>query len=339
MTGDATYTATYRSTGSGGGGGGGGSTPPELYSVTITPTNGGKITASPAARIPAGTMVTLTPEPDDGAKGVGRMDVIGPDGTSIPTERKSDGTYTFAMPKGNVTVRATFETKVASPDDTGVSQLLNTDDHIWYLRGYVEGDIRPLGNMTRAEAAQAFYRLLRRPEVALTKSFPDVPDGMWCTKAVRTLASMGIINGGIDGNFYPNEPITRAEFAAIATRFAKATGGTATFRDVPETHWAHDNIATAADYGWINGFGDGNFGPAKLITRAEVATIINHMLGRAADQSYVTAHRSELNRFSDLQDASQWYYFDMVESSNAHLYDRNTGSETWTRLTGDELKD
>ncbi len=198
--GNVTATAAFVADSSSGGGGGGGGTTPttpttDVYSVNVTPANGGSVTANPASRIPAGTMVTLTPEPDDGAKGVGRMDVTGPDGTSIPTERKSDGTYTFAMPKGNVTVRATFETKVASPDDTGVSQLLNTDDHIWYLRGYVEGDIRPLGNMTRAEAAQAFYRLLRRPEVTLTKSFPDVPDGAWYTKAVRTLASMGSKKG------------------------------------------------------------------------------------------------------------------------------------------------
>ncbi len=329
-----TYYAVFQS----GSSGGGTATPTDGYTVHLVSADGGSMTISPAARVPAGTRMTLTITPDEG-KALTRLTLTKADGTVTTARLNVGGVYIFAMPSGDVTVRATFATKVASPDDTGVSGLLNTDDHIWYLRGYVEGDIRPLGNMTRAEAAQAFYRLLRRPEVTLTKSFPDVPDGAWYAKAVRTLASMGIINGGIDGNFYPNEPITRAEFAAIATRFAKATGGTATFLDVPENHWARSNIATAAAYGWINGFGDGNFGPANNITRAEVATIVNHMLGRAADQSYVTAHKGELNQFSDLQDAAQWYYFDMVESSNAHLYDRNSGSETWTKLTGDELKD
>ncbi len=333
VTGDVTYYAAFSPTRRSSGGSG-----TVSYSVEVAPTSGGSVSVSPTTRVPAGTTVTITPKPDDG-KALSRLTVTGPNGTSVPTERETDGTYVFIMPKGDVTVRAVFAGNIASPDDTGVSRLLNTDDHIWYLSGYVEGDIRPLGNMTRAEAAQAFFRLLRRPEVELTKSFPDVADGVWYTKAIRTLASMGILNGRGGVNFWPNKPITRAEFAALATRFAKATGGTATFSDVPETHWAHDNIATAADYGWINGDGNGSFRPEKLITRAEVATIINHMLNRAADQSYVAAHKGELNQFSDLQDAAQWYYLDMVESSNAHLYDRNTGSETWTKLTGDELKD
>ena len=333
VTKDVTLKAAWKAVGGSSSGG----TTADGYSVNLVPADGGKITASPATRVADGKTVTLTPKPD-GGKALTRLTVTGPDGAEIQTERKGDGTYTFAMPKGDVTVRAAFATKVASPDDTGVSQLLNTDDHMLFLRGYTDGTIRPTGNMTRAEAAQAFYRLLRNPEVTLTKSFPDVPDGVWFTQAIRTLASMGVINGGDDGSFRPDRLITRAEFAAIATRFAKATGGTVTFQDVPENHWAHDNIATAASYGWINGFGDGNFGPGSNITRAEVATIINHMLGRAADRSYVAAHRSELNQFSDLQDTAQWYYFDMIEASNAHLYDGSGGSETWTKLAGDAAK-
>ena len=328
VTSDRTYYAAFGRT----------ATPAGGYSVTVAPSDGGSVTVAPATRAAAGTTVTLTPKANK-LRELASLTVTGPGGADIPIERKSDGTYAFTMPAGGVTVRASFAGRLATPEETGASELLNTDEHIWYLRGYVDGSIRPLGNMTRAEAAQAFYRLLRRPEVELTKAFPDVPEGTWCTQAVRTLASMGVINGGSDGNFWPDRLITRAEFAAIATRFAKATGGATTFGDVPEDHWAHDNIATASDYGWIKGYGGGRFGPENLVTRAEVATIINHMLGRAADRSYVAAHRDALNRFSDLQDTAQWYYLDMVEASNAHQYDRSGGQEAWTQLVKDELKD
>ena len=143
---------------------------------------------------------------------------------------------------------------------------------------------------------------------------------------------MGILNGVGGEKFEPDRKITRAEFAAIATRFAKATGGKVTFKDVPENYWAADNIATAFSYGWINGYGDNTFRPKNNITRAEAATIVNHMLNRAADQAYITAHSAEIKQFTDLQDATKWYYLDMVEASNGHDYNRSNNKENWTEL-------
>ena len=218
---------------------------------------------------------------------------------------------------------------VASPVDTGVANWLITDDHIVYLRGYEDGTIRPTGSITRAEVAMMFYRLLKDKNIEAPEGYVDVSAGMWYSEAVNALSSLDILSGYGDKTFLPNNPISRAEFAAVATRFAIAAGGDASFPDIPNGYWAEANIATAAKYGWINGYEDGAYRPSGNITRAEAATIVNHMLGRAADEQYVLANRSRLVQFSDLQSTSVWYYFDMVEASTAHDFTTDGGAETW----------
>lgn len=222
-------------------------------------------------------------------------------------------------------------TKVASPQETGVADWLITDDHIAYLSGYDSDGvktIRPTGNITRAEVAMIFYRLLLDKNPAAEKNFTDVKDGAWYATAVRVLASKGIISGYAGGDFRPNDQITRAEFAAIATRFAKAVGGKVDFVDVKTGHWAYSNIATAAKYGWVNGYSDGSFAPSGKITRAEVATIVNHMLGRVADEAYIKSNPGKIANFTDLQ-SGKWYYLDMVEAANAHSFETVNGAEAW----------
>ena len=107
------------------------------------------------------------------------------------------------------------------PDDSGVSDLLNTDDHIQYLFGYPEGTFGPENNMTRAEVAQMFYNLLLDQDVTITKTFDDVPANAWYAKAVNTLASLGVVSGVGNGDFEPERSITRAEFTSIAMKFAE----------------------------------------------------------------------------------------------------------------------
>ncbi len=280
-----------------------------------------------------GTKVIITPRPDKGYEAASAT-VRDKDGKLVPVTKEKDGTWSFTMPSGKVTISVSYSRAVVTPADTGVADWLITDEHIAYLNGYDEDGvltIHPKGNITRAEVAAIFYRLLRNKNVAVTKSYADVPESEWYAQAVGVLSSLGILNGYDEGDFRPRNPITRAEFATIATRFAKATGGTAGFLDVPGSHWAHGNIATAADYGWVSGYGDGNFGPNGNITRAEVAAIVNRMLGRKADQEWVRANQDKLKSFSDLRDAKQWYYFDMIEASNAHDFTIRDGVETWTK--------
>lgn len=218
------------------------------------------------------------------------------------------------------------------PDDSGVSDLLNTDDHIQYLFGYPEGTFGPENNMTRAEVAQMFYNLLLDQDVTITKTFEDVPANAWYAKAVNTLASLGVVSGVGNGDFEPERSITRAEFTSIAMKFAEGkTGGTNIFSDVKSTDWFYRAVVNSTQYGWIHGYGDGTFRPNNPITRVEVTAIVNNMLGREADVDFVTEHYDELNHFSDLV-VSHWGYYHIVEATNDHDYTKPSSGENWTKL-------
>ena len=219
----------------------------------------------------------------------------------------------------------------ADPDDTGVSDLLNTEDHIQYLFGYPDGTFGPENNMTRAEVAQMFYNLLLDQDVEITKTFDDVPANAWYTKAVNTLASLDIISGVGDNKFEPERSITRAEFTAMAMKFAVGgEEGENIFSDVDENDWFYDAVVNSIQYGWIHGYGDGTFRPNNPITRAEVTAIVNNMLGRAADEDFVDEHTDELTPFSDIE--KHWAYYHIVEATNDHDYTKPSSGENWTKL-------
>lgn len=224
---------------------------------------------------------------------------------------------------------ATRTVPVADPSVTGVSRWLNTTDHIAYLTGYPGGAFGPDNNMTRAEVAQMFYALLNNKNVTITKTFPDVPADAWYAAAVNTLASLGMVSGDENGNYRPNDPITRAEFCVIALAFAyEPENAVCYFGDVSRSDWFYTYVAQAASYGWIGGYTNGNFGPNDRITRAQVTTIVNNMLGRAADRDYVIDHQADLVQFTDLTRA-HWGYFQIMEATNAHDYTKSNGTENW----------
>ncbi len=219
----------------------------------------------------------------------------------------------------------------ADPDDTGVSDLLNTEGHIQYLFGYPDGTFGPENNMTRAEVAQMFYNLLLDQDVEITKTFDDVPANAWYAKAVNTLASLDIISGVGDNKFEPERSITRAEFTAMAMKFAVGgEEGENIFSDVDEDDWFYDAVVNSIQYGWIHGYGDGTFRPNNPITRAEVTAIVNNMLGRAADEDFVDEHAEELTQFSDIE--KHWAYYHIVEATNDHDYTKPSSGENWTKL-------
>lgn len=225
------------------------------------------------------------------------------------------------------------EDQPANPDDTGVSDWLNTKDHLAYLAGYPGGAFGPDQNMTRAEAAQMFYNLLLEKDVEITVEFEDVPADAWYAKPVNTLASLGILSGVGNGRFDPERSITRAEFTVIAMKFANTSGGGVNiFSDVNEDDWFYSAVVDSTQYGWINGYPDGTFRPEATISRAEVTVIVNHMLGRAADRPYVIAHEEELNTFGDVN-RGHWGYFHIAEATNAHEYHTEDGTESWTELS------
>lgn len=239
-------------------------------------------------------------------------------GDPFRIERSSDHLY------------AQWQKDKTGPDDSGVSNWLETDEHRAYLTGYPDSTFRADRNMTRAEVAQMFYALLLDKNVTITKSFSDVPDDAWYSTAVKTLASLGMMDGYPDGTFRPDKPITRAEFATVGLAFAyDPLDADCSYYDVSASAWYHTYVAQATTYGWIGGYPDNTFRPGNNITRVEVCVIVNNMLGRDADERYIDRHEDELVHFVDLSD-SYWGYYTIMESTNTHEYTGSFTNEKWT---------
>ena len=230
--------------------------------------------------------------------------------------------------------------KPNQPNQPNVGKdALNTTDHYQYLIGYPDGNFGPNRGMTRAEAATMFTRLLRERPIKGQRYYSGLSDihaGDWYANTVGYAVQRGIVSGYPDGSFKPNKPITRAEFAAIASRFdALAQGNAIAFSDLAPSHWGYNAIRSAATKGWISGYPDNTFRPEQAITRAEVTAITNRMLNRHADLYWIDAHRSEVIRFGDVK-RSDWYFEPIMEATMGHdfIRDRDMKTEHWTGLNG-----
>ena len=308
----------------------------EVATITATADEHGKI--APAAgtiTVPKGESKTFTITPDSGYH---IKDVL-VDGKSVGAV----STYTFENVVDNHTIHATFARKhtptpstptVEIPDDDALG--LNTTDHFAYIVGYGNGEVRPQNNITRAEVATIFFRLLtddvRDENLTKTNRYSDVTRADWYNTAVSTLSSMGIITGYPDGTFRPNAAITRAEFAAIAARFDSNGDKTAAkFSDIA-THWAKDEISIAYNNGWITGYPNGTFGPQRDITRAEAMTLVNRVLDRQPETEDDLL--PNMTVWTDNANPKAWYYLAVQEATNSHYYKFKTNSkyEKWTEL-------
>ena len=223
---------------------------------------------------------------------------------------------------------------VEIPDD--VPTGLNGKDHYAYVVGYPDGMVYPQKNITRAEVATIFFRLLtdetREANMTKSNSYNDMKEGAWYTCAVSTLSKMGIIKGYEDGSFKPDASISRAEFAAIAARFDPDGDKTpATFSDV-SSHWAKDEISIAANHGWIKGYEDGSFKPDQKITRAETMTLVNRVLKRLPETKD-DLHK-DMKTWPDNQNESAWFYLAVQEATNSHYQKlkKDGTHETWESM-------
>ena len=229
---------------------------------------------------------------------------------------------------GNKTVYAGWEA-------TGVPDMLNGDDHYAYVVGYSDGTVRPNANISRAEVATIFFRLLKEDvrdgNLTAENTFTDVTDGQWHNKAISTMAKLGVVKGRNAEAFDPDAPITRAEFATICARFDKTQISTSSnFTDI-SGHWAEMYIERAATLGWIAGYSDGTFRPSNYITRAEAMTMINRVLCRMPQSA-----DDLLNNMTVWPDnhPTDWHYLAVQEATNSHDFDRKGEvNETWTKLT------
>lgn len=223
-------------------------------------------------------------------------------------------------------------TPIPEPDNSPVG--LNTEDHVAYIIGYEDGTVRPGTNITRAEVATIFFRLLtdetRESYWSQSSGFTDVASGAWYNNAVSTLTRAGILDGYEDGSFRPNASITRAEFTKIAVSFFKHVGGASSnpFNDVPDSAWYAEFVKAAAELGLIDGYEDGTFRPNAPITRAEACTIVNRTLGRAPDKDNLLPEHEMLTWPDNSRDA--WYYAQIQEATNSHDYQWLGAIELWT---------
>ena len=280
----------------------------------------------------------------------GNITVTLPDGTDMDEDNRITVTVTdqkrepqeglTVIIKGDLGQKETGET-----DENGkltVPTVVESEYHGAYVVGYTDGTFGPDRDMTRSEAATIFARLLAQRNgeriTAPTKTtFPDVPVNAWYAGYVSYLARYGIAVGYTDGLFHGDEPITRAEFTAMAVRFFDTYGDGdpaimeeySGFWDVSPGHWAAGYIADAARYGWVVGYGDGTFHADDEITRAEVVTIVNRLLGREADQEYIADHPRGLVLFPDVS-KSYWAYYDILEAANGHTASMQD-AETWLK--------
>ena len=291
----------------------------EVRIITATAGDNGAISPSGKVEVPKGEDKTFTITPNDGY----HIQDVKVDDKSIGAVKE----YTFKDVTEPHTIHATFarnssggshKPTVTIPDD--VPTGLNGKDHYAYVVGYPDGMVYPQKNITRAEVATIFFRLLtdETREANMTKSngYNDMKDGAWYTCAVSTLSKMGIIKGYEDGSFKPDASISRAEFAAIAARFDPDGDKTpATFSDV-SSHWAKDEISIAANHGWIKGYEDGSFKPDQKITRAETMTLVNRVLKRLPETKD-DLHK-DMKTWPDNQNESAWFYLAVQEATNSH---------------------
>lgn len=327
---------------------------PSEYAVAV---NASYADATGAGSYAEGTVVTI----DAGQRPGYRFTGWQSDDPELTLADAAHSTTTFTMPGHDVTLTATWQKKPTpppvDPKDDGKPHDLNTEDHFSYVVGYPVDHrtglatddvdlwpVRPEAGITRAEVATIFYRLLKedvRDRVTSdVNDFSDVASGDWFNVTVSSLAQMGVIAGYEDGSFRPNAPITRAEFAAIATRFFAERGVTyneGLFADITGDEWFADVVAAAADRGQLGGYPDGTVRPNATITRAESCAVVNRTLDRRPDAKHLLP-AGEMRVWPD-NPADGWYYADMQEATNGHEYRWLTIGknkiEDWTAILPD----
>lgn len=317
------------SSGGGGGrgnGGGGSYTNSNITNITVTDKNGKNVSVSKSTDKDGKITLTL------------------PNGADLT----GDNYYTIKATdnKGNAKAEISIvlkdkknNTANGTTDKNGML-ILPGSKHKAYIMGYPDGSFRPDGDMSRAEAAAIFARLIadkKNESVKGTPSFKDTPNNKWYSAFVGYLEKYNIISGYEDGTFRPDESITRAEFVTIAVRYyslfneVKSVSNTTKYNDLSNNYWAIKNISYATSEKWLNGYSDGSFRPDIVVTRAEVVTIINRATGRNADTEFINKNLTVLNRFTDVKNNSHWAAYDIFEASNDHTGITSGSNEIWSK--------
>ena len=274
----------------------------------------------------------------------GNVTVTLPEGKVIDSENYYTVTVTDSKGAAKADTTVTLKdrkngTATGTTDKNGMLTLPATE-HKAYIVGYNDGTFKPDSNMSRAEAAAIFARLIAEAKgesISGKASFKDVDKNEWYAGYVGYLEKYDVINGYNDGTFRPEDNVTRAELVTMAVRYyeifneVKKTGYTVKYTDVSSSYWAYTDIAFAKNIGWLNGYADGTFKGDNNITRAEVVIVTNHATGRTPDEDYITKNVTTLNRFTDLKNNSHWAYSAIMEAANTHKAVTHKDGETWVK--------
>ncbi|MDU7244583.1 MAG: S-layer homology domain-containing protein [Clostridia bacterium] len=241
----------------------------------------------------------------------------------------------YTKAEDGLTVTNTLTVKHHGGGAITSSPKLNKEDHFPYVVGYPDGTFKPKGNMTRAEMTAIFSRLLKE-KLILNEDYPlpftDVHRSDWYASCIGYLTQMDLVHGYPDGTFKPDNPVTRAEFAAVASKFIenkKAAGG---FKDIKNEYWAKASIESVQAAGWIAGYPDGTFNPEQNITRAEAVAIVNKMLDRNGNGRFVDNYLNDMVSYVDLSD-DDWAFYPIMEAANGHDYLRLANrQEKWIKI-------
>ena len=262
--------------------------PNPSYAITVEQPDHGTVTVTPN-RATQGAAVTITATPDRGYQ-VNAVTVTDRFGDAVQVTENADGTYTFTMPNGQVTITATFvetEAPVGEP-------FLDVNEGDWfydavahaYENGLMDGvggnRFAPNSATTRAQLVTILYRLEGQPAVSGDLPFTDVEAGTWYTNAVGWAAQNGIVNGVGDDTFAPGNDLTREQLVTILYRYAESKGydvsASADLAGYPDGEeiqaYAREAMAWAVAENIIQGMEDDTLKPAGNASRAQIATIL-----------------------------------------------------------------
>ena len=258
------------------------------YRITVEATQGGTVTADPTAA-KAGATVTLTPVPHRGYQ-VGTVAVTDRFGDAVAVTEQADGTYTFVMPNGQVTVTVTFAEAPLPFHDVAEGDWFYDAVRYAYENSLMDGVgdnlFAPNSQTTRAQLVTILHRLAGEPEPGGDSGFADVETGTWYTDAVAWAAQNGIVNGVSDTEFAPGDNITREQLAVILYRYAAYQGYDVSqradlsgFGDAESiSGYAQEALSWAHAQGLVLGFEDGSLRPQGTASRAQIAAVLMRFL-------------------------------------------------------------
>lgn len=233
-----------------------------------------------------------------GFAGGGKKPTPTPKATNVPEATPSTATDVTPTPTPKVTPR---------PADNLIPA------NRAYITGY-EGEVTPSGLMMRAEVTKIISVISGKynGNVKHKNSYSDVGEEFWYYNYIGFASKNGWVKGYLDGCFYPDNTITRAEFAAVIARYLEAEPAEGVkFNDTPKDAWSTGYITSLADMGILKGYLDGGFHPNDNITRAEGVTLINRVINRIPDKE--TIDKMECP-FNDLE-KSHWAYYEIMAAA------------------------